>query len=285
MELPNRKIIEDTSDWDNAGLKIKPLELILDVLAKISDKYGSNEAFITPLELVKIIIPLAGVKATLSDFADAIIQHRKGYIDTSTWPNCAPSSNDRRMAREFLLFLSNYGFCNAIQTGRGNENAKYFLASILKEEVVELHKLKFIPQDLDKIVRTIRETQIPANIERKRVSKEVLERPYQNVFRKNILSAFNSTCIVTGVTIENVLEASHIIDVKYQGSDKVENGLCLRSDIHQLFDSRHLKLLPNGEIILSELAASKNNYGKLPRQITIPDFVNKEHLEWRVKYT
>ena len=285
LELPNKRIIEDTSDWDNAGLKIKPLELILDVLAKISDKFGPNESYITPFELVRIIIPLAGAKAPLSDFADAIIQHRQGQIDISNWPDCAPSSNDKRIAREFLLFLSNYGFCNAIQTARGNENEKYFLASISKEEVVELHKLKFVPQDLDKIARTIRETQIPANVERKRVSREVLERPYQNIFRKNILSAFNSTCIITGVTIENVLEASHIIDVKYQGSDKVENGLCLRSDIHQLFDSRHLKLLPNGQIILSELATSKNNYSKLPRQITIPDFVNKEHLEWRVKYT
>jgi len=211
LELPNRRIVDDTSDWDNAGLKIRPLELILDVLAKISERYGSNEAYVTPLELVRIIIPLAGAKAPLSDFADAVIQYRQGKIDISTWPDCAPSANDRRIAREFLLFLSNYGFCNAIQTARGNENERYFLASISKEEVIELHKLKFIPQDLDKIVRTIRETQIPANIERKRVSREVLERPYQNIFRKNILSAFNSTCIITGVTIENVLEASHII--------------------------------------------------------------------------
>jgi len=285
LELPNKRIVDDTADWDAIGLKIKPLELILDVLAKISEKYGSNEAYVTPLELVKIIIPLAGIKSPLENYADAIIQHRQGKIDISTWPDCAPSSNDKRIAREFLLFLSNYGFCNSIQTARGNINEKYFLASISREEVVELHKLKFVQQELDKVVRTIRETQIPANVERKRVSREVLERPFQNIFRKNILAAFNATCIVTGVSIENVLEASHIIDVKYHGSDKVENGLCLRSDIHQLFDSRHLRLLPTGEIILSEIAAAKNNYSKLPRQINIPDFINKDHLDWRVKYT
>ncbi len=285
LELPNKRIVDDTADWDAVGLKIKPLELILDVLAKISEKYGSNEAYVTPLELVKIIIPLAGIKSPFENYADAIIQHRQGKIDISTWPDCAPSSNDKRIAREFMLFLSNYGFCNSIQTARGNINEKYFLASISKEEVVELHKLKFVQQELDKVVRTIRETQIPANVERKRLSREVLERPFQNIFRKNILAAFNATCIVTGVSIENVLEASHIIDVKYHGSDKVENGLCLRSDIHQLFDSRHLRLLPTGEIILSEIAAAKNNYSKLPRQIKIPDFINKDHLDWRVKYT
>ncbi len=285
LELPNRRIIDNASEWEKAGLKIKPLELILNVLAKISEKYGSNNAFVSPFELVKIIIPLAGAKAPVTDLADAIIQYRQGQIDVLKWPDCAPNSNDKRIAREFLLFLSNYGFCKIVQTGRGNENEKYFLASISREEVEELHKLKFTREELDKVVRTIRETQIPANVERKRVTREVLERPYQNQFRKNILSAFNSTCIVTGVSIENVLEASHIIDVKYHGSDKIENGLCLRSDIHQLFDSKHLRILPTGEIILSELASSKNNYSKLSRQIQIPDFINKGHLDWRVKYT
>ena len=285
LELPNRRIVEDTSSWDEIGLKIKPLELILEVLANISERYSSNEAYISPLELVKIIIPLAGTKAPLTEYSDAIIQHRQQKIDVSNWPDCAPSSNDKRIAREFLLFLSNYGFCNIVQTSKGNENQKFYLASISKEEVRDLHKVKFVRQKLDRFVRTIRETQIPANVERKRVSRDILERPFQNIFRQNILTAFNSTCIVTGVNIENVLEAAHIIDVRYSGSDKVENGLCLRSDIHQLFDSRHLRLLPNGDIILSEMASAKNNYHKLPRKIEIPNFINKDHLDWRLKYT
>jgi len=284
LELPNRKLLEDTSDWDNAGLKIKPLELILEVLAKISDKFGVEEAYVSPFELVKIIIPLAGAKAPLDDYANAIIQHRERQIDISKWPDCAPSANDKRIAREFLLFLSNYGFCNMIRTARGNENEKYYLSSISKEEVIELQQLKFAQKELEKVVKSIRETQIPANVERKRVSREVLERPYQNIFRKNVLSAFNFTCIVTGVNIDNVLEASHIIPVKEKGSDKIENGLCLRSDIHQLFDSGHLRLLPNGELIPSELAAKENNYSNLPKKIIIPEFVNKTNLDWRVKY-
>lgn len=284
LELPNRKIIEDTSDWDKANLKIKPLELILDILAKVADKYGTQEAYVTPLELVSIIIPLAGVKAPWNDYADAIIQHRERLIDVSRWPDCATSSNDKRMAREFLIFLSNYGFCKKEQVGKGNENERYQLASISKEEVAELHKFKIVQQSLDKIAKQIRITQIPANIERKRVSREVIERPFQDVFRKNILCAFDFTCIITGVSIDNVLEASHIIPVSEKGSDQIENGLCLRSDIHQLFDSGHLRLLPTGGLILSEIAIAKNNYASLPRQIKIPDFVNRKNLDWRVKY-
>lgn len=284
LELPNRKIIADTSEWDAAGLKIKPLELILDTLALIAEKFGTNEAYITPFELVRIIIPLAGAKAPLEDFSEAIIQHRQGKIDVSKWPDCATSSNDKRMAREFLIFLSNYGFCKRDSLARGNENERYQLASISKEEVVELHKLNIIQSELEKVVKQIRITQIPANVERKRVSREVLERPYQNVFRKNILTVFGSSCIVTGVSIENVLEAAHIKPVEYKGDDSHHNGLCLRSDIHQLFDSNNLRILPSGALILSEAASTKNNYANLPSQIEIPNFVNKEFLDWRVKY-
>lgn len=284
LELPNRRIVEDAANWDAAGLKIKPLELILDILAKISDKYGANAAYVSPFELVRIIIPLAGAKAQLEDYADTIIQHRNGSLDISKWPDCAPSSNDKRMAREFLLFLANYGFCNLAKGTRGNQEERYFLASISKDEVIELHRLRPTQRELDKVVKEIRETQIPANVERKRVSREVLERPYQNVFRKNILLAFKFTCIVTGVNIDNVLEASHIVPIKDRGTDKVENGLCLRSDVHQLFDSGHLRLLPNGELILSEIAAAENNYKNLPKKIDIPGFVKRENLDWRVKY-
>lgn len=284
LELPNRKIIADTSEWDNAGLRIKPLELILDILGHIADKFGSYEAYITPFELVRIIIPLAGAKTPTEVFAEAIIQHRQGKIDVANWPDCATSSNDKRMAREFLIFLSHYGFCKRDSLAGENEKERYQLASISKEEVVELHKLNIVQKDLDKVVKQIRITQIPANVERKRVSREVLERPYQNIFRKNILNIFASTCIVTGVSIENVLEAAHIKPVEYKGDDTYHNGLCLRSDIHQLFDSNNLRILPSGELNLSEAASAKNNYAQLPRQIEIPNFINREFLDWRVKY-
>lgn len=284
LELPNKKILDDTSEWDNAGLKIKPLELILDTLALISEKFGAYEAYITPVELRKIIIPLAGAKAPIEDCAEAIIQHRQKKIDVDKWPDCATSANDRRMAREFLIFLANYGFCKIEKLTNGNDNERYQLSSISKEEIVELHRLEIVKTELEDIVNEIRITQIPANVERKRVSREVLERPSQNIFRKNVLNVFNSSCIVTGVSIESVLEAAHIKPVKYKGNDSHDNGLCLRSDIHQLFDSNNLRILPSGELLLSEAASAKNNYAKLPRQIVLPSFVNREYLDWRARY-
>jgi HNH endonuclease len=284
FELPNRRITRDTSEWDAVGLRIKPLEIIMDILALIAENFGSNESYITPFELLKIVIPLAGNKAPISAQTKVIIQYRRGEVDISDWPDCATSSNDKRMAREFLLFLSNYGFCKLESSEERNENERYYLASISKEEVVELKELKITQQELENVVKEIRTTQIPSNIDRKRVSRSILERPYQNIFRKNILSMFESSCIITGVTIENVLEAAHIKPIKYKGGDGNDNGLCLRSDIHQLFDSNNLRILPSGDLILSESAALANNYGELPKKIAIPNFVNKDFLDWRVKY-
>jgi hypothetical protein len=51
-----------------------------------------------------------------------------------------------------------------------------------------------------------------------------------------------------------------------------------------LFDSNNLRILPTGELILSEAASAKNNYAKLSKQIEIPTFVNRDFLDWRVKY-
>ncbi|MDL2143855.1 HNH endonuclease [Flavobacterium tructae] len=284
LELPNVNI-ENSSEWEKVGLTVKPLELILEVLSELSKKYGQQEGYLTPYELVKITIPLAGEQAPVAKHTDAIIQNRNKLLDLSNWPDCAPNSNDRRMAREFLIFLSKYGFLNVVSTIKGNDNERYFLASISIEEVLELHNLHINVVGWKQVVNEIRETQIPANIERKRVSREILERPYQNVFRKNILLAYQKKCLITGVNIDNVLEAAHIIDVKYNGSDRIENGLCLRSDIHQLFDSGNLKILPNGKLWLSETASLKDNYEFLPKQIEIPHFVNRDNLEWRFNYT
>lgn len=284
MELPNRMIISDTAEWDKAGLKIKPLELILDIIAKLLDQHGAGEAYITPYELVKIVIPLAGAKSRINEYVDALVLYRHGQLDLSGWPDCAPNSNDKRMAREFLLFLANYGFCNKQIEDGTNENEHYRLANISKEEITELQGLPIEKNELQEVVKQISTTQIPANIERKKVSREILERPYQNRFRKNVLGAFKFTCIITGVSMDAVLEAAHIIPISEKGSDKIDNGLCLRSDIHQLYDSGHLRLMPNGVLVLSELAATKNNYGQLPRAIRIPDFVNKGYLDWRNKY-
>lgn len=283
LELPNRRIENDTSDWDSIGLSFKPFEIILEILRSLEERLGSIEAFITPEELIRIVIPLSGDNGVIDEYLEALYLFRNDGLDLNEWPDCAPEANDKRMAREFLLYLTNYGFCKTISLG-ANQKDKYFLANISLSEIDELFAIETQETELDRIERIIRSSQIPANIERKRVVREVLERPYQNQFRKMIMEAYQSTCIVTGVKLENVLEAAHIKPVKYKGEDNVYNGICMRADIHTLFDSNHLKINPSGEIKLTDEAKRKENYGTLPTKILLPEFIDRQQLDWRMKY-
>lgn len=283
FELPNKKIEKESQEWDKIGLKIKPFKIILSILSLLTQRYGLDSGYITPDELTKIVIPLAGDKGLIQEYVDAIIAFREEKLNIENWPNCITKPNDKRMAREFLIFLSNYGFCNTVFTGK-NKEEKYFLADISIEEIEELYSIDTSETELERIERIIQSSKIPASIERKRVIREVINRPNQTLFRKSVLKAYKSKCIITGVNLETVLEAAHIKPVKYKGTDQILNGICMRADIHTLFDANHLKIFPNGILVLSEEARRKENYFSLPKVINIPNFVDRKYLDWRIKY-
>jgi len=283
LELPNVKIQHDIQPWLDANLKIKPLELIVSLISELGRALGPSEGYITPFELVKIVIPLAGEKASVEKHISALSKFRKGSLNLDTWPDCAPGANDKRMAREFLLFLSYYGICKKENDG-GHENERYYLQGFESSEVSTLIQLKVDKTNTAASIKKINESALPAQVERKKKLAEILARPEQPLFRRNILIAFQNKCIITGVDLPDVLEAAHIIPVRKNGNDRIANGLCLRSDIHSLFDAGHLRIEPDGHLHLSDTARKERNYGALSGRIRIPDFVNREFLAWRFDY-
>lgn len=66
-------------------------------------------------------------------------------------------------------------------------------------------------------------------------------------FRKMVLEAYGA-CVVTGCKIEPVLEAAHIIPFVDARSHRIENALCLRSDIHALYDKGYLAIDQTGKV-------------------------------------
>ena len=68
-----------------------------------------------------------------------------------------------------------------------------------------------------------------------------VSRDGQNAFREMILSAY-SGCALTGCTDEVVLEAAHIIPYVNVKSNIIQNGICLRADLHLLFDRGLLRI-------------------------------------------
>ena len=280
LTLPNRHIDSNISEWEKAQLEIKPLEVIISILNRLLD-YSKKDAFITPFELVKIVIPLAGVKADIEEYTTALMAFRNNKLNLANWADCAPRANDKRMAREFLLFLANYGFCRIARKELKNEQQQYFLQTeYAYEEILELVS----DSNMDNIVHIVRNTPSIFDSERNKVLTEVLARPQQAKFRKQVLKRYNSTCLMTGERLNPVLQACHIIPVKDKGSDDISNSLCLRADIHILFDLGHIRIKPEGYLNFSEAVEQSVSYFNLPHTIQIPNFVSSDAIYWRWMY-
>jgi len=66
--------------------------------------------------------------------------------------------------------------------------------------------------------------------------RAVAQRRGQPLFRARLMEAYNQCCAITGCNAVEVLEAAHIKPYKGQHTNRVDNGLLLRSDLHTLFD-------------------------------------------------
>jgi len=275
------------AEWRNAGLEIHPFLLILEILNELGFlSRDKAEAYITPLELIRVIIPLAGSKTNAPLIASAILEHRKGKLDVSAWPDCIPKQNDHRLAKEFLRFLANFDLCSHIERDNSNHD-RYQLDEYIDIDTIAnpITQSVFTNNvDADIIIDHIRHSPLPSIIERHRTTTTVLARSGQSRFRNSVLKASIGRCLLTGEVIPEILEAAHIIPVENGGSDETANGICLRKDIHGLFDAGHIRLTPAGELIFTKPVMDSENYKTLPRIISIPNFVNPHNVDWRYNY-
>ena len=286
--LPNPRTYgaAESANWKAAGLEIRPLILILDVINEIGLRLGGlSEAFITPFELIKVLIPLAGAKVTAPQIADSVFSFRKGKLNIAGWPDCAPDANDKRLAREFLLFLANFGICHKVSIGTNMEE-KYFLEELFGVASLgnPAGSIFATAASAQLAVAAAQHSPLPSIIERTRTTVTVLSRPGQPKFRDGVLKASNKRCHLTGESILETLEAAHIVPVEHGGSDQDNNGLCLRVDIHRLFDAGHLRLKPDGAVELSDAMKLSKNYSPLPQYVPLPKSVNPANILWRYNY-
>ncbi|MDR2104718.1 MAG: HNH endonuclease [Deferribacteraceae bacterium] len=277
FKLPNPQIqnLAECQQWINNGIVIYPLRLLLSILRELQ---GKQQGYITTEELIRIIIPLSAHKAKIEDYVNFILWFRIGQITLIGWKNYITRSNDLRIAREYLLFLSNYGYVirNEADT---RMNEQYLYNYDLDSEIEAILADQPKDESLQQAVERIRIIDVVADIERKRVEAQRISRPNQARFRKDVLTAYKR-CVITNVTMPEVLEAAHIKPFKYKGEDCVANGFAMRMDIHLLFDSGHLRISQHGDVQLSTRA--RMDYGAIiPPHIYLPEFTSREALQWR----
>lgn len=277
FRLPNPQIQsqEECDEWLRHGLVLYPLKLLLEIELELLKR---GEGYLTTEELVRIVIPLSGCHAELQDYVNFISWYRDGAIDLSGWPNCIPAANDIRIAREYLLFLTNYGYIEK-KSGHDRMSEQYFICDYLADEIRQILSQDVKQESLLSILQNMRLEKYADEVERKRVQTIRVTRPNQASFRQSVLQACEH-CVITNVTMPEILEAAHIKPFKYRGEDTVANGFAMRTDIHTLFDTGHLRIAPDGKIELSSRA--RMDYGaSIPPRIVIPDFTNRDFLRWR----
>lgn len=79
----------------------------------------------------------------------------------------------------------------------------------------------------------------------------VAQRRGQSTFRDQLLEAYERRCAITGSNAIAVLEAAHICPYRGDHTNRVDNGLLLRADIHTLFDLGLIWVTPEFHIAVA----------------------------------
>lgn len=118
---------------------------------------------------------------------------------------------------------------------------------------------------------------------RKRVLMQVAMRQGQSNFRSLMLIAYEEKCAITRCCTVDVLEAAHIVPYRGIHTNRADNGLLLRSDIHTLFDLGRLWIDPKSLTVCLAQCMKDTEYWQYHGvKIALPnsksDWPNPDHL-------
>lgn len=138
----------------------------------------------------------------------------------------------------------------------------------------QIVKLKYF-REPDNLMARLRERSITkafamvtALADRKRALRK--DRKGQSAFRQQILRNYNHRCSVIGESIVELLEAAHIQPYINEDSNHVQNGICLRVDLHRLFDEGLLAISERHTLMVSA-QLDGTSYAQLEgRKLTLP---------------
>jgi hypothetical protein len=106
---------------------------------------------------------------------------------------------------------------------------------------------------------------------RERVAASIVRRRGQPRFRTTLIEAYAGRCAITGCDALEALEAVHIVPYKGPQTNRVDNGLLLRSDIHTLFDLGLLTIDPENLTVVVAPVLAESTYRELSgRSVQLP---------------
>lgn len=116
----------------------------------------------------------------------------------------------------------------------------------------ELLIAQFQGRNLEEEIRDDEIKELPEGREKESLVKIRIN---QNFFRQTILSAYNNKCCITGIELQQLLVASHIIPWSKDKKNRLNphNGLCLNSFHDKAFDKGLITITPDFVIKVSKL--------------------------------
>ncbi|MGD9711113.1 MAG: HNH endonuclease [Thermomicrobiales bacterium] len=257
----------------NDAVSVTPLLLLLQVLARLAEI--TADPCLTDTEFLRVLVPLSR-ELPPHGIADAVIAYRNGHLDVSRWPSATPRANDRRTAREFPLFLVHHGFIEECSPAASGEWGWSIGPAGLE-----------LLDSLDGATEDVPEGIVPDAVDfvsRERRQTTILARPEQRGFRRAVVHACGGACVLSGESIPEVLEASHIVPVEHNGTDASSNGLLLRADLHRLFDAGLIRIGEDGLVQYAAQLQGSQAYSGLRTTVPVRDHAMREALSWRREF-
>lgn len=98
--------------------------------------------------------------------------------------------------------------------------------------------------------------------ERKQSLRAVTVRSGQGAFREKVLRAYGGRCAITRCDVTEALEAAHITPYKGPKTNVINNGICLRADLHRLWDTGRLAVDESTHMVLLDAAMIGSAYSE-----------------------
>ena len=144
------------------------------------------------------------------------------------------------------LELIDYSFIQTLDSENTNRKAiqfKFAAENISQKLDIDTEK---------RIVKYSKPHLKPNKTERKGL---VTSRVGQGFYRQELIKKFDNKCAVTGINLEEILIASHIIPWRHSNDEErldIENGILLSPLYDSLFDKNLISFQDNGDIIISK---------------------------------
>lgn len=134
--------------------------------------------------------------------------------------------------------------------------------------------------------RTRNESENPKTNLKAKKTATINIRDGQASFREQILGIYGNKCCISNCEIMDVIEAAHIHDYSESKNNDLTNGVCLRVDIHRLFDRGLINIQTDYVISVDPILKGSDYWYFNGKKISLPkhelDWPKRKNLIWRL---